>query len=85
MIFFGVNHNEKMLSSFSFISWKKRREITERLKFAVVYLLTKKKMILLRCKVVFDLNFLRWPNQTFYTSDRYVNNCTCFKFNKKNL
>ena len=35
-----------------------------------------KPISLLRCKVVFDQDFLRWPNQTFYTSDRYVNNFT---------
>ena len=32
---------------------------------------------LLRCKVVFDQDFLRWPDQTFYTSRRKVNILSC--------
>ena len=36
-----------------------------------------KQMSLLGCKVIFDQEFLRWPNKTFYTSDRSVNTLTC--------
>ena len=32
-----------------------------------------KQLSLLRCKVVFDQDFLRWPNQTFSTPGRTVN------------
>ena len=42
-----------------------------------MYACEPKQMILLRCKVVFDQDFLRCQFKHFYTSDKSVNTLTC--------